>query len=421
MILGFELTEETAMSDEKQTITDCARISDEELVRVLTLDKADYTEGSLQLVTREMAKRKLDLEQFINQVKMTSDAAVEPEICTIDAALAALKPELSHWAGWRFQNCLRETIDIQTEVAFWTIHFFTGEGYWQSFVIKNFKDVEAFVARFLRLSGKSYMVDFQYHLDECEIFIESFSFGYIEKLSKLLGEADIPHTVKGGERSFFNPISGWKHEADSGHVLIPSEYKDAANEVLAGIANRIQALHEEIAALEENNASDAELLEPYNQLAQLVESDPAISCHRGVLLFALDRNEEAAQAFFEAAHDCMGSQENLSKAEFEEYWQTTESHLERLAVAMPENLGILHCLASMAMFDKNDDKAKARYDKILAVAPADSIAHLNLGYLYYDDPHYHARAARHFRSYLDSQPAAEDRAAIEEILANLHN
>jgi tetratricopeptide (TPR) repeat protein len=407
------------MNDKKQTITDCARMSDEELVRVLALDKDDYTEGSLQLVAREMARRKIDLAQFINQVKMASDAAVEPGICTIDAALAALKPERSHWAGWRFQNCLRETIDVQTEAAFWTIHFFTGEGYWQSFVIKNFKDVEAFVARFLRLCGKSYMVDFQYHLDDCETLIESFSFEYLANLSKLLGAADIPHTVRAGTRTFFNAISGWKHEADTGQILIPSEYKDAAKEVLAGIADKIQALREEIVGLEENNASDAELLERYDQLAQLVESNPEISCNRGILLFALGRNEEAAQAFIDAAHDGMAAQGNLPTAEFEEHWQTTESHLERLAGAMPENLGILHCLANMAMFEKNDDKAKARYEKILAVAPSDSIAHLNLGNLYYQDPHDHARAARHFRSYLENQPKAEDRAAIEEILANL--
>jgi tetratricopeptide (TPR) repeat protein len=157
----------------------------------------------------------------------------------------------------------------------------------------------------------------------------------------------------------------------------------------------------------------------YDQLAQLVEDDPAVSYGRGVLLLERGRNEEAAEAFIELALLCMQSKLGLPTADFEAYWQVAESHLERLSAALPENLGVLHCLARMAMFDKNDDKAKARYDKILAIAPTDSIAHLNLGYMYFDDPHYHARAARHFRSYLDGQPDVEDRTAVEEILTNL--
>ncbi len=57
MMVGVKLMERIVM-DVKQNITDCATMSDEELVRVMTLDKADYTERSLQLVTREMVRRK---------------------------------------------------------------------------------------------------------------------------------------------------------------------------------------------------------------------------------------------------------------------------------------------------------------------------------------------------------------------------
>jgi tetratricopeptide (TPR) repeat protein len=392
--------------DEKQTIADCARMSDEELVRVLTLDKDDYTEFSLQLVAREMARRKLELAEFINRVRIGLNDG-EPENCTIDQALARLKQEIALWDNWHFTNCLREKISIQKEVAFWTVHFFEDEVYQQSFVIKTFQDIEVFVTPLLRLAAGNYPVAFQYYLDECEIFAESYSSGYIEKTSNALAKADVPHTVRTSE-----PPS-------SRQILIPKEYVEVARAVASEVAAKIKSLRNEISVLAEKDEHDPRLLELYDQLAQLVEDDHAVCYGRGVLLFERGRNEEAAEAFIELAHTCIGSRHDLPTADFEAYWQAAESHLERLSAALPENLGVLHCLARMAMFDKNDDKAKAYYDKILAIAPTDGIAHHNLGYMYYDDPHYHARAARHFRSYLDSQPDAEDRAAIEEILANL--
>ncbi len=74
-----------------------------------------------------------------------------------------------------------------------------------------------------------------------------------------------------------------------------------------------------------------------------------------------------------------------------------------------------------AKFEKNDAKTKTRYEKILAVSSLDSVTHFNLGYLYLEDPYYHARAAKHFRSYLESQPDDENRAVIEETLASLEH
>jgi tetratricopeptide (TPR) repeat protein len=379
--------------DEKQTFLDVPEMSAEELVRALTLDKENYTDRPLQSAARELERRKIDLAQFINQVKVGLNDA-EPESCSIDTALAKLKQEISPWEVWRFVNCLQEMIDVQKEGAFWTVHFFENEEtYRQSFVIKNFSQVEVFVEQFLRLSGGSHTFDFEYNLVECDTYMEDSS-GDIKKVSTALAGADIPHTVRKAEWSL--------------HILLPPEYRDAADDVAddaaAEIESKIQELRDEITALEENHAPREQLLEHYNQLVQLVEGDREASYHRAMLLFELGRNEEAAEAFIEAADACSA---------FDKYWQTVESHLERLSTAMPKNLGILHCLADMARDEKNDAKIKERYEKILAVSPSDSIAHLNLANLYFEDPYYHAQAAKHFRSYLESQPDDENRAALK--------
>jgi len=198
-------------------------------------------------------------------------------------------------------------------------------------------------------------------------------------------------------------------------VLAPPEYKENVKEVAAEIENKIQALRDEIAALAANNERDPKLLECYEQLAQLVEGDPAVSYGRGILLFARGRNEEAAEAFMET----LGARGNLSDEEYEAYQKESEEYLVRLAEALPENSSVLHFLASEAMSAQDNAKTIAYYEKILAAFPSDSIAHMNLGFLYYQDQNANARAARHFKTYLELEPQAEDRAAIEEILATL--
>jgi len=198
-------------------------------------------------------------------------------------------------------------------------------------------------------------------------------------------------------------------------VLAPPEYKENVKEVAAEIENKIQALRDEIAALAANNERDPRLLECYEQLAQLIEDDPVVSYGRGVLLFARGRNEEAAEAFIET----LGARGNLSDKEYEAYQKESEEYLVRLAEALPENSSILHTLANKAMSEQDNARAIAYYEKILAAFPSDSIAHMNLGFLHYQDPNNNARAARHFKAYLELQPEAEDRAAIEEILAGL--
>lgn len=236
------------------------------------------------------------MPQFIDRVEVSLNDG-EPEICTIDAALAKLKQEISFWEVWRFVNCLGEAIGIQKEVAFWTVDVFAEEEYRQSFFIKNFSEVEALAAQFLRLAGESYRVDFAYDLRACETFVESLSRRYIEKASQILTAADIPHTVSSSERSNFNVISGARQTAGVLYVLAPPECADEVKKVAAEIENKIQTLRDEIDALAKNNERDPQLLERYEQLAQLSDDDPVISFGRGILLFERGRNEEAAEAF----------------------------------------------------------------------------------------------------------------------------
>lgn len=255
---------------------------------------------------------------------------------------------------------------------------------------------------FLRLDEVKYAVDHEYSLDECETFMDSFSSGAIEKISRALAQANIPHTVR-------------QQELMSMHVLLPPEYREAADQIAADIEKKVLALREEIAALAGRDARHPRLLELYNQLAELVDGDPTVSYGRGVLLFESGRKVEAAEAFIET----VGTRGNLTDAEYEAHQKESEEYLLRLAEALPDNVSILHTLAGKAMSEKDNAGAIARYEKILALSPTDSIAHMNLGLLYCQNPNDNALAARHFKAYLELQPEAEDRPAIEEMLAQL--
>jgi tetratricopeptide (TPR) repeat protein len=76
-------------------------------------------------------------------------------------------------------------------------------------------------------------------------------------------------------------------------------------------------------------------------------------------------------------------------------------------------------LANIARSKNDETKAEEYYKKIVSIDPADSVAHVTLGYLYYLNPRDNTLAYRHFKKYLELQPDAPDREAIENILAEL--
>jgi hypothetical protein len=130
---------------QEQMKTKCTDMTDEELVRALTLEKENYSADFLRIATQEMANRK--------------------EV-------------------WKFTNSVNEALLLQKEVSFWTIHLFDRDEYYQSFVVKTSKDAADFLTRFLRLEDQEYTVEYQYDLGACETLAKSNSQRYIQKLSK---------------------------------------------------------------------------------------------------------------------------------------------------------------------------------------------------------------------------------------------
>jgi tetratricopeptide (TPR) repeat protein len=124
---------------------------------------------------------------------------------------------------------------------------------------------------------------------------------------------------------------------------------------------------------------------------------------------------DAATAFMQTAQLCM----SFTKDWPQDYLDEAESYLEHLAARLSENLPLRHTLANIALFNEDDKKAKEYFEPILALAPADSVAHVNLGHLYAQDQRERSRAVWHYQRYLELEPQAEDRAAIESMLAGL--
>lgn len=381
---------------------DFSHMRDDELVRALTFHEDQYSARELQRATRELLHRKREVTAFLDRVQASLNDG-EPERCTRATALAKLKNEIARGNVWRFVNCAGDRIDLQKEASFWTIHLFEQEEYQRSCLIASTDDVENFLSQFLRLNADECAGDYAYRLEECETLINSSSAGVIEKTSLALTRAEIPHTVRHDELAALT-------------ILIPPEYQEAAADVVTQIDNAAQALREEIETLVHRNERDPRLLDLYSRLAQLVADDPAVSYGRGLLLFEAGRKEEAAEAFIETLE---APQSDLPEDDYQAYRAEAEEHLVRLAQTLPRNANILHALAGKAMSEQNNAGALKHFEAILAISPTDSVAHVNLGVLYAQEPQGDARAAEHFKTYLEQQPNAEDRPAIEEMLAQL--
>jgi Flp pilus assembly protein TadD len=154
-------------------------------------------------------------------------------------------------------------------------------------------------------------------------------------------------------------------------------------------------------------------LEVFNHLAKLQPDDEIVFFNRGVLLFNRQRYEEAADSFIQA-------NSNARKASHLAIVEDSEAYLRQILEILPRSAGIHHALAHFALNDGNLGEAEKHYQNILSLKPDDADAHLNLGYLYYQgDVYQNDRVLKHFQRYLELNPQAEDREAIEAILENL--
>ena len=384
----------------------CYAMSDRQLVATLTLERAQYREPFLLVAGGELARRGLDLDQYLDQVEAGRNAEQRVS-CTVDQGLALLQEEIPLWDLRVLANCLGQVLAMQKERQRWSVHYYEDEEYGGSFFVAAGSPARQLLAAFLHLQPWRDQVDHWIDLKRWKTASQSPNRFYIEQVAKGLDGLGVSYTVQ-------TPLFSGT-ETGLLTVLIPARAAKQARAIVDQLANERQSLYERAEQLCGQGNLEGEQ-RAYERLVQLAPDNPAVFYNRGSVLAELGRHEEAAEAFIEAV--ALGLPE-LSKSvasasrpaggmggrlgllmllfkrlrpapaaakeppsEYPDYIDDAEMFLEDLAGRLPRPIHPLHCLAAIARLKNDQEQVGRLYRRILALDPQDRVARFNLGYLH---------------------------------------
>lgn len=378
------------------------QMSEDELIEVLTKDREDYNDEMLNKVTSELEKRGISLEDVKNRVTFWINAS-DPEKANIESALAKLDEEIEITDVLYFENYMSEIIAIQKAEKFYGAHHFNKKRNSQTFFINEDKDIKEFLKRFLRMEDWNSFVENSY--EHWDTFIESHSAKYISNVAELLDGIGIYYSINSQNlirfRTFSKPFA----------LVVPVEFLDKAETVLDKLDDKKDKLYEELEKAEE--ASDIEKeLEILRELEGITPEDPAVFYNKAQILAEKGEHKEASDAVIDSFNIELENGDVEDLVEIEKY----------LMEALPkvdDKKNILHCLASIASFKGENERAFELYKNLIKEDESDSVAHLNLGHLYFSQTEDDEKVKQHFNKYLELEPDSPERESIESILSSL--
>jgi tetratricopeptide (TPR) repeat protein len=238
-----------------------------------------------------------------------------------------------------------------------------------------------------------------------EALIETSAEQYIKKIADYLDEMEIPYFVKDLNMKFFfgfsSPFS----------LMVPVKYLGDAEEAIDKARDKAEDLYSKLEKAEESGDEEKQL-EIYDELEKLTPGDSAVFYNKAQILLNREDYENGAAAFIESFNL------DVESGQIDDI-DEIEAVLNNLAEKLPENLDVLHSLATISSFRNNIDEALDRYQKILDIKENDPIAHLNLGHLYYTHTDEDEKAKQHFNKYLELEPNSIEAESVRSILENL--
>lgn len=388
----------------------CESMSDEELLAALTVDKQEYSADFHKAAEIELRNRNVQLSKIKNTVRVKINDQNE-ETVTIEMALAKLNQDISLFDVLSFTNCLNETLIFQKESHCWVGHYLYKNKYEASFFIESPQTPEEILSLFLNLQDWNAKVEKEFQLLDLVVLVSSDSDDYIESVSNLLAKLKIPSIVKNVNLTRIHLRPSWPqiYDENSTKILVPRDYLGSAQKALTEMEHRIDNLHKQASELAQSGDIQREL-SILSQLAKLVPNDETVLFNRGVILFELGRYKEAADSFIASL---------ANNHNYVELFEDSIQYLKQIAEKLPEDVGILHNLATFSKSKGEDNKTVEQYyRKILLIKPTDALAHLNLGYLYYEQDD-DISAYHHFMEYLELEPESDERARIESIIKQI--
>ena len=174
---------------------DFAAYHDEDLVRALTLERANYQAPYLASVAAELARRNVDPQAFIDQVEVRYHADA-PTTCTIAQALAKASQELPLWHLLAFTHYFGDTLVVQRELRSYLVNIYRGEEYAFSFFVAEGQSLQDLLRRFLTLADWDHLAGTTYQLDSWHPLLRTRSPRYMQKIATALADEGLPFTVQ---------------------------------------------------------------------------------------------------------------------------------------------------------------------------------------------------------------------------------
>lgn len=374
-------------------------MENEELLEILTKDRADYTNEMITNAEQELEKRGVSKSDIINRIKFNKNTNDEEEL-NLDDALQKISADLTPTDALNFTNYLENHLILQRTGNFSIFHLIEGSIY--SYFGEK-EEEEKIINEFL-VNGSISTEQLENYKD-WEAFLDSSSEEYIKKIAEYLDELEIPYFIKDLNMKFFfgfsSPFS----------IMIPVKYIGDAEEAVEKAQERAEELYQELEKAEEGNDEEKQI-EIYDELGKLTPGDSAVFYNKAQILLNREDYENGASAYIESFNLDI---ENGQIDDIDE----TEEILNSLAEKLPENLDVRHSLATISSFRNNIDEALKRYQNILEINNEDAIAHLNLGHLYYTHTDKDEKAKHHFNKYLELEPNSIEAESVRSILENL--
>jgi len=396
------------MRGQNQQTTYLESIEDIELIKIHYREQAKYEANFLDAVQKELKRRKNRIKELINQIQIRYNYS-EPQTGTIDEARSKLTQALDCWDVYYFTIILNETLLIQHIYFAWVVHVFDTEYFSYSFINDDATKFDQIFTKFLKLEDWESEVTNQ--ITDWEELVQLDSYNVAENLIQALVAEEIPFSVKKPDFPHFNAIYGTYYEASKIIIVVPESHREHALQIVEKIQSRIEQLQEALIIAEDNHNYQRQI-EIYSELEKFMSDDAVLFFNKGSLFYELGQFEAAAEALI---HSLNIQVENSQTIELDEI----QTLLQEISEKFPEKIEILHALAVLARIEEDTASEMDYYQQILKINSTDSIAHLNLGYLNYHQEDGNEQAKYHFQQYLELEPEAEDREAIEDLLVSI--
>ena len=373
----------------------------------------DVDDEFLDGLRRELERRDLSLEAVRGQFEVRFNG--EPvEIESHEQAGRLLDREMAVGDVWTLTNYLQEQLTVQKGSDFWIIRYDDYEDIEVesfTFGMEDTEKVKTVLSNFLALEDWEPSEDDQFTFEDWEAVLNTTSRFYARGWSEKLKEAEIPFLVRAVPVASSDPLFVASPVQERRLLLIPGDYLDDYNELVADLDRKKKELLAQIESLEKADDLEGQLA-VYRQLDQLTLVDAYIFYNKGCVLFDLGRFDEAAEAVILSINLDLDLGQ-LSRA------HESVAFLEEILAETPKNIDILLILADVEAQRDNLDAARSYYQRILGIDENNAGAHLNLGYLYFESDEMHSLAMKHFNRFLDVAESEEEKQVVKELLSQM--